>query len=103
MNLEFAQRQAIEIPHELSIAAEQMNLSYAETMEMFDAYNSVIARRSNRQQEPFDVDQWKKLHAAISKVFNPEAGALRDIVQQNCVDSGPVDDGHGLSASIIAG
>ncbi len=62
----------IEIPHELSVAAEQLNLTYAETLEILDAYNSIIARRSNRQQEPFDVDKWKKLHAAISKVFNPE-------------------------------
>lgn len=63
----------VEIPHELSIAAEQLNLSYAETLEVLDAYNSVIARRSNRQQEPFDAQQWKKLHAAISKVFDQDA------------------------------
>jgi transcriptional regulator with XRE-family HTH domain len=62
----------IEIPHELSIAAEQLNLTYAETLEILDAYNSIIARRSNRQQEPFDVDKWKRLHSAISKVFNSE-------------------------------
>lgn len=62
----------VEIPHELSVAAEQLNLTYAETLEMLDAYNSIVARRSNRQQEPFDVDRWKKLHAAISKVFNSE-------------------------------
>lgn len=63
----------IQIPHELSIAAEQLNLTYAETLELLDAYNSVIARRSNRQLEPFDIDKWKRLHAAINKVFNSDS------------------------------
>ena len=61
---------AIEIPLELSTAAEQLNLTYAQTLELLDTYNSVVARRSIRQQAPFDAEQWKKLHAAISKVFN---------------------------------
>jgi transcriptional regulator with XRE-family HTH domain len=60
----------IEIPLELSMAAEQLNLTYTQTLELLDTYNSVVARRSIRQQAPFDVDQWKKLHAAICKVFN---------------------------------
>jgi transcriptional regulator with XRE-family HTH domain len=61
---------AVEIPHDLSVAAEQLNLSYAQTLELLDAYQSVIARRSNRQVAPFDVDQWKRLHSAIQKVFS---------------------------------
>lgn len=65
-------RKPIEIPLELSTAAEQLNLTYSRTLELLETYNSVIARRSARQLNPFTVDQWKKLHAAIQKVFNQE-------------------------------
>ena len=47
-----ATRKPIEIPHELSVAAEQLNLSYAQTIELLEAANSVVARRSNRQRHP---------------------------------------------------
>jgi transcriptional regulator with XRE-family HTH domain len=66
------QRKPIEIPQELSTAAEQLNLTYSQTLELLETHNSVIARRSARQLDPFTVDQWKKLHVAIQKVFNPE-------------------------------
>ena len=66
------QRKPVEIPPELSTAAEQLNLKYSQTLELLETYNSVIARRSARQLSPFTVDQWKKLHAAIQRVFNPE-------------------------------
>lgn len=62
-------RKPIEIPPELSTAAEQLNLTYSQTLELLETYNSVIARRSARQSDPFTVDQWKKLHTAIQKVF----------------------------------
>jgi transcriptional regulator with XRE-family HTH domain len=65
-------RKPIEIPPELSTAAEQLNLTYSQTLELLEAYNSVIARRSARQLDPFTADQWKRLHLAIQKVFNAE-------------------------------
>lgn len=65
-------RKPIEIPPELSTAAEQLDLTYSQTLELLETYNSVIARRSARQLDPFTVDQWKKLHTAIQKVFDPE-------------------------------
>ena len=40
-------RESVVIPYELSAAAEQLHLSYAQTLELLDAYNSVVARRSN--------------------------------------------------------
>jgi transcriptional regulator with XRE-family HTH domain len=64
-------RKPIEIPPELSTAAEQLNLTYSQTLELLETYNSVIARRSARQLTAFTVDQWKRLHAAIQRVFNP--------------------------------
>jgi len=59
----------VEIPHELSIAAQNLNLTYAQTVELLAAYNSVVARRSNRQRQEFNAEQWKQLHDAITKVF----------------------------------
>lgn len=59
----------IVIPPELSQAAEELELSYAATIELLEAHRSVIARRSNRGLRKFAVDDWKKLHEAIKKVF----------------------------------
>lgn len=57
------------IPHELSEAAGELNLSYAETLELLDAYTSVVARRSNKSKRFFSVEDWKNLHRAIKKAF----------------------------------
>lgn len=59
----------IVIPPELSTAAEQLKLSYAETIELLDAHKSVVARRSNKTLKEFTVDDWKELYKAIKKVF----------------------------------
>jgi transcriptional regulator with XRE-family HTH domain len=57
------------IPPELSQAAEELELSYAATVELLEAHRSVIARRSNKGLRTFSVDDWKKLHDAIKRVF----------------------------------
>jgi len=57
------------IPQELSQAAEELNLSYSTTLELLDAYNSIVARRSNKSKKTFTVEDWKKLHRAIKEVF----------------------------------
>lgn len=57
------------IPPELSQAAEELELSYAATVELLEAHRSVIARRSNKGLRKFSVDDWKKLHEAIKRVF----------------------------------
>ena len=57
------------IPPELSQAAEELELSYAATVELLEAHRSVIARRSNRGLRRFTVDDWKQLHEAIKRVF----------------------------------
>lgn len=57
------------IPSELSQAAEDLDLSYAATVELLEAHRSVIARRSNKGLRKFSVDDWKELHKAIKKVF----------------------------------
>ena len=48
---------------------EELELSYAATVELLEAHRSVIARRSNRGLRRFTVDDWKQLHEAIKRVF----------------------------------
>ncbi len=59
----------IEIPPELSEAAQQLKLSYAQTLELLEAHQSVIARRSIKSLKRFGVDDWKELYNAIRKVY----------------------------------
>jgi len=66
---EALEREPVVIPSALSKYAEKMNLTYAQTRELLDAHNSVIARRSSRLTKEFTVDDWKKLHTAIKTVF----------------------------------
>jgi transcriptional regulator with XRE-family HTH domain len=62
-------QEPVVIPPELSRAAEELHLSYAKTLELLDAHRSVVARRSNKSLRNFTVNDWKKLHGAIKKVF----------------------------------
>ena len=62
-------RQPVVIPPELSEAAEQLGLTYAETLETLEAHNSVVARRSTKATRRLTVDEWKEFHRAIKKVF----------------------------------
>jgi transcriptional regulator with XRE-family HTH domain len=57
------------IPPELSEAAHQLKLSYAETVELLNAHDSVVARRSVKQVKPFTSDDWKSLYQALKGVF----------------------------------
>jgi transcriptional regulator with XRE-family HTH domain len=66
---ESASVEPVVIPPELSQAAEELDLSYAATIELLEAHRSVIARRSNKGLRRFSVDDWKELHKAIKKVF----------------------------------
>jgi len=64
-----ANKEPITIPSELSEAAERLNLSYAQTVELLEAHRSVVARRSSKQSKPFTTDDWMALHKAIKQVF----------------------------------
>ena len=57
------------IPAELSRAAEELHLTYVETLELLKAHNSVVAKRSDRTRKQFDINDWKNLHIALKKVF----------------------------------
>lgn len=62
-------QQPVMIPPALAEAAERLNLSYSQTVELLEAHRSVIARRSNQQTKPFEVKDWEDLYKAIKKVF----------------------------------
>ena len=62
-------REPIMIPSELSEVAENLKLSYAETVELLEAHRSVIAKRSMKQSKSFTKDDWIALHRAIKQVF----------------------------------
>jgi transcriptional regulator with XRE-family HTH domain len=63
----------VQIPPELSEAAQQLKLSYSQTLELLEAHHSVVARRSNASLRRFMVDDWKRLYEAIKRVY----GAVR--------------------------
>lgn len=64
-----AKQKPVQIPPELSEAAQQLKLSYAQTLELLEAHHSVIARRSSKSLKRFGVDDWKELYKAIRKVY----------------------------------
>ncbi len=62
-------REPTVIPQALASAAEQLKLSYADTVELLEAHRSVIARRSNKTTKSFEIKDWIELYRAIKKVF----------------------------------
>jgi transcriptional regulator with XRE-family HTH domain len=62
-------REPVIIPPELSQAAEDLGLSYATTLEILEAHNSVVARRSNKTTKRLSIEEWKEFSRAIKRVF----------------------------------
>jgi transcriptional regulator with XRE-family HTH domain len=62
-------RMPVIIPSELSQAAEELGLSYTETLQVLGAHNSVVARRSNKETKRFSVEEWKQFCNAIKRAF----------------------------------
>ena len=69
-----AEKKPVIIPSELSEAAEQLHLSYPQTLDLLEAYNSVVARRSNRLKGRMSVEDWKSLHEALKNVVRKVYG-----------------------------
>lgn len=61
-------RKPVVIPRELSQAAEELHLKYQETLDLLEAFNSVVARRSNRSRGTMSVNDWKDLHEALKNM-----------------------------------
>jgi transcriptional regulator with XRE-family HTH domain len=67
---ENAQNEQIIIPQKLSQAAEELSLSYSETLDLLNTFNSAVARRGTKYRKELTVDGWKKFHEAIKEAFN---------------------------------
>ena len=61
-------QEAVSIPPELASLAADMNLSYRETVQLLDAHNSVVARRSDLKRA-LSIDDWRQLHETLKKVY----------------------------------
>ena len=61
------ERQPVVIPPELSQAAEDLGLTYAQTLAALDAHNSVVARRSTKDSKRLSIEDWKEFFRAIKK------------------------------------
>jgi transcriptional regulator with XRE-family HTH domain len=66
-------REPERIPLELSKAAEELNLSYSDTLTLRDTYRSMIARRSKKSLKPPTVKEWKELYELIKRAVPPDA------------------------------
>ena len=65
-------RAPVRIPPELSELAQDLDLTYAETLTLLNAHESVVARRRLSATRHPTKDDWRKLHAAIKRLY-PDA------------------------------
>lgn len=66
---ENAQNEQIIIPQELSQVAEELSLSYSETLDLLNTFNSAVARRGKKYRKELTVEEWKTFHKAIKEVL----------------------------------
>ena len=59
----------ITIPPELSRAAEELHLTFNQTVDLLEAQRSIVARRSHKSTKSLSVEDWKELHKTLKKVF----------------------------------
>lgn len=57
------------IPPNLSQAAEEMNLTYSDTLDLINACNQIVARRADKSRKELSVEDWKKLYRVIKEAF----------------------------------
>ena len=62
---EYAPRQ-IEIPSSLGELAEELGLSYRQTMMLLDIERSIVARRGGRSHAIRNKEDWRALHSAVN-------------------------------------
>ena len=62
-------KQPIMIPPELSRAAEDLHLTFNQTVDLLEAQRSIIARRAQKSLKNLTVEDWKELHKTLKRVF----------------------------------
>ena len=65
------QAESIEVPKELSDAAEDMGLTYKQTLTLMDIEKSIVARRGGTQGRK-SKDEWQSLYTAVSEFLEAE-------------------------------
>lgn len=55
----------VEIPANLSEAAEKLGISFRETLMLLDIDKSIVARRSSRIERTMKIEDWKQLYDRI--------------------------------------
>lgn len=58
---------AIEIPNELGELAEELGLTYRQTLALLDVERSIVARRSSGIQGRKTKDQWRSLYEGVKE------------------------------------
>ena len=71
------QRRPVSIPPELSMLAEELELSYRETLTLLEAHEAVVARRAAKLLRPPTVDEWRRFYKAIKDVY-PDVSGLEE-------------------------
>lgn len=71
------QRRTVSIPPELSMLAEELELSYRETLTLLEAHEAVVARRAAKFLRPPTVDEWRRFYKAIKDVY-PDVSRLEE-------------------------
>ena len=57
----------IEIPNELGELAQELALTYRQTMALLDVERSIVARRSSRTQARKTKEQWRSLYEGVKE------------------------------------
>lgn len=57
------------IPKELSTVAEDLHLSFAQTVQLLAAHNAIVAKRSERGVKRFTSEDWRNLYKALQQFF----------------------------------
>lgn len=58
---------AIEIPAELSELAEELGLTYKQTLTLLEISSSIVARRSTKSREQKTKDDWRSLYEGVKQ------------------------------------
>ncbi len=58
---------AIEIPVELSELAEELSLTYKQTLTLLEISSSIVARRSTKNREQKTKDDWRNLYKGVQQ------------------------------------
>lgn len=58
---------SIEIPVELSELAEELSLTYKQTLTLLEISSSIVARRSTKSREQQTTDDWRNLYKGVQQ------------------------------------